>query len=55
MPDLKKLADQIGQLFKSRSQVQHRATLFVKVVLITFSAAIAGIAQSVDLARARGF
>jgi hypothetical protein len=54
MPTLKELADQIATRFKERSITQYRASLFVKLALITCGAATAAIALSFDLAKVNG-
>lgn len=52
MPTLKEIASEVAARFKERSRAQTRATLFVKVALITIPAAFVVIAQSLDLTRA---
>jgi hypothetical protein len=52
MPTLKEIANRIGNRFKQRSRLQSRASMFVKLGLITVGAAVATITQSIDLAKA---
>ncbi len=54
MPTLKELADLVGMQFKRQANAQHRASLFVKIVLITLGAAAAATGLAVDLAAANG-
>lgn len=54
MPTLKELAGRIGSQFKKQASAQHRASLFVKVALITLGAAAAATGLAVDLATANG-
>ncbi len=52
MPTLKEIAGEVTARFKERSSAQTRATLFVKLVLITIPAFLVIFAQSLDLTRA---
>jgi hypothetical protein len=54
MPTLKQLADRVAIGFKKQAQAQHRASLFVKIALITLGAAVSAVGLAVDLARANG-
>lgn len=54
MSTLKELAAKVGYGFKQQSKAQHRASLFVKIALITFGAAASAVGLSVDLATANG-
>jgi hypothetical protein len=51
MPTLKEIAERVGIRFKQRSKTQLRASLFVKLALITIGAAAAAIAEAIELAR----
>jgi hypothetical protein len=54
MPTLKELADRVALRFKGQARAQHRASLFVKITLITLGAAAAATGLAVDLATANG-
>lgn len=54
MPTLEQLADKVAIGFKKQAQAQHRASLFVKITLITLGAAVSAVGLAVDLATANG-
>lgn len=51
MSALKEIAERIGSHFQQRSKNQKRASLFVKLAMITIGAAVAAIAEAIELAR----
>ena len=54
MVSLKDWADRIGTLTEENSKRQFRASLFVKLILVIGGAAVAAIAQGVELAHSNG-
>ena len=54
MPTLRELAGKVANGFKKQAAAQHRASLFVKIALITFGAAASAVGLAVDLATANG-
>lgn len=54
MPSLKELGARVASAFEQQAQVQHRASLFVKIALITVGAAVSAVGLAIDLAKANG-